>query len=93
MENPARAAEFKKWHAEFIKLQRDSMVGGSQSSPLKSTEQHTVRSASSGEIVKRVRSVASPEGIMIMISGCVVGEPEMTQPLSTVVALHKPCGA
>ena len=49
MENPARAAEFNKRHAEFIKLQRDSMVGGSRSSPPKSTEQHSVRSANRGE--------------------------------------------
>jgi hypothetical protein len=47
MENPACAAEFKKRHAEFIKLQRDCMFGVSLSSPPKSTEQHSVRSASS----------------------------------------------
>jgi hypothetical protein len=35
MENPARAAKFNKRHAEFIKLQRDFMVGGSLSSPPK----------------------------------------------------------
>ena len=45
MENPARSAEFNKRHVEFLKLQRDSMVGVSRSSHSKSPEQNSARSA------------------------------------------------
>jgi hypothetical protein len=62
MEKPARAAEFNKRHAEFIKLQRDSMVGGNRPSNIQFDLLAAVR------ILKLVRSVAWPDGTLVMIS-------------------------